>query len=340
MKVAAVFLPETPARARWRAAGLRLIAASVAFALLASPALAQEPSTRDTHQAQEPSSEQKRQEHTEHARQEDPGPAGEHQDASHPPQSTVNAHDEMDMGSMGGGRAPPDARDPHAYSEGYEYAGMPGLETSDEIVFGWISGDELEFVSGNEGDGFAWNVQANYGDDRNKLWLRTQGLRLPGELDPTTSGEILWWRPYSAFWGTQLGIRQDFGAGAHTYAAFGIEGLAPFWFIIEATGYLCDDGRLSARVKVSYDLRITNRLILTPNLEANAYSEADDERNLGSGLGNIEGGLRLRYEVQRKFAPYVGYVWERSFSGTADRRRAQGDPVNEHRFVAGFRMWF
>ncbi|HKS56521.1 MAG TPA: copper resistance protein B [Steroidobacteraceae bacterium] len=246
----------------------------------------------------------------------------------------------MDMGPMQGGRAPADARDGHAYADGYEYRGMPGWETSDQIVLGWVSGDEMEFVSGNEGDGFAWNVQSNYGDDRNKVWFRTQGLKVPGELDPTTSGEVLWWRPYSPFWGTQLGIRQDLGSGAHTYLAFGVEGIAPYWFTVEATGYVGDDGRLSARFKMSYDMRFTNRLILTPNLEANAYSQSEDERNLGAGLGNLEWGLRLRYEVHRKLAPYVGYVWERSFSGTADRRRAEGEPVNEHRFVAGFRMWF
>ena len=248
--------------------------------------------------------------------------------------------DSMAMGSMQGGRPPAEARDARAYADGYEYRQMPGWERSDQIVFGWVAGDELEFVSGNEGDGFAWNVQANYGDDRNKLWLRTQGLKVPGELDPTTSGEVLWWRPSSAFWGTHVGIRQDFGSGAHTYLAFGVEGLTPYWLIVEATGYVGEDGRLSARLKLSYDVRFTNRLILTPNLEANAYSESEDERNLGAGLGNLEWGLRVRYEVHRKFAPYAGYVWERSFSGTADRRRAEGEPVNEHRFVAGFRMWF
>ena len=312
----------------------------VALALIASPAFPQEALTHNSH---EETSSPPSEEHGEHAREEDAGAAGEHRDASHPPTSTANAHEEtgeMEMGSMQGTQAPRDARNPHAYSGGYEYSGMPGLETSDEIVFGWLSGDELEFVSGNEGDGFAWNVQANYGNDRSKLWLRSQGLKVPGELDPTTSGEILWWRPYSAFWGTQLGIRQDFGSGAHTYLAFGLEGLAPYWFIVEATGYIGDDGRLAARFKVSYDLRLTNRLILTPNLEANAYSKAEEERNLGSGLGNLEWGLRLRYEVHRKFAPYAGYVWERSFAGTADRRRAEGEPVDEYRFVAGFRIWF
>lgn len=245
-----------------------------------------------------------------------------------------------DMPPMQGGKAPPDARDPDAHSDGYQYRDMAGWESTDRIVFGKVLLDELEFLSGNEGEGFNWTAQAQYGDDADKLWLRTQGQTIPGELDPTTGGEILWWRPFGAFWGSLIGVRQDFGAGAHTYAAAGIEGLAPYWFEIQATAYLGEDGRLSARLKGSYDLRFTNRLILTPGVEANAYSRSENERNLGAGLGNIEAGLRLRYEIHRKFAPYVGYVWERSFAGTADRRRASGDPVFERRFVAGVRLWW
>ena len=245
----------------------------------------------------------------------------------------------MPMRPMQGGQAPADARDPNAYADGYEYTTMPGMEMTDQIVYGMVQLEEFEYLSSNEGDGYAWSVQANRGNDSNKLWLRMQGLKIANELDPTTSGEVLWWRPYSAFWGTQLGIRQDFGAGSHTYLAAGVEGIAPNWFKVEATAYLGDDARLSARLKGSYELRFTNRLILVPSLEANVYSKAEDERGLGAGLGNIEGGLRLRYELHRKFAPYLGYVWERSFAGTADRRPA-GDSVNEHRFVAGIKLWW
>lgn len=300
--------------------------------VLATPAVAQEPQqeTQSPHTGH-PTAEAPPEDHSEHVRTPDRASAEKHGTESAEP---------MEMGAMQGGRAPADARDPHAYAEGYEYTGMPGLEKSDLLRFGWVLADEFEAVSGNEGDGFAWSVQANYGDDRNKLWLRTQGLKVPGELDPTTSGEALWWRPTSAFWGTQLGVRQDFGAGAHTYLAAGIEGLAPYWFEVEATAYVGEDGRLAARLKGSYDVLFTNRLILTPSLEANLYSKSEDKRALGSGLGNLEGGLRLRYEFSRKVAPYVGYVWERSYSGTADRRRAEGEPINEHRVVAGIRMWW
>lgn len=247
----------------------------------------------------------------------------------------------MDMGSMQGGSAPADARDPDAYAEGYEYTGMPGMEQSDRIAFGKVLADELEILSGNEGEGFAWRAQGNYGGDRHKLWLRTQGLKIGGQqVDPTTDLEAMWWRAGSPFWGTLLGVRQDFGPGAHTWIAFGVEGLAPYWFEVQATGYVGDDGRLSARLAASYELLFTNRLILTPELESNVYSRAENDRGLGTGVGNVEFGLRLRYEIRRKLAPYIGYVWERSFGGTADRKRADGEPVLERRFVAGVRLWW
>ena len=239
-------------------------------------------------------------------------------------------------GSTQGRGAPPDARDPDAYSDGYEHTSMAH---PDRLAVGLLLADELELLSGNEGQGSNWHLQGTYGGDLNKLWLRTQGLGVDGETDPTTGVEGLWWHGYSAFWGTLVGIRQDFGPGARTWLAFGIEGLSPYWFELQATGYIGDDGRLSARLRASHDLLFTNRLILNTALESNVYSRAEPDRVLGAGVGNLEIGPRLRYEFRRKFAPYVGYVWERSYAGTADRRRAHGAPVTEHRLVAGVRLW-
>lgn len=248
---------------------------------------------------------------------------------------------DMDMDAMQGGRAPADARDPNAWADGYEYTGMPGFEQTDQLAFGRMLLDEFELASGNEGEGLGWSLQGAYGGDTDKLWWRSQGLKFEEQpLDSTTDAEALWWRAWAPFWGSVLGVRQDFGAGAHTWLAFGIEGLAPYWFELEATGYVAEDGRLSARFKGAYDLLFTNRLILTPELEANVYSRAETERGLGSGAGNVELGLRLRYEIRRKFAPYAGYVWERSFAGTADLARAENEPVNERRWVAGLRLWW
>ncbi|WP_454890419.1 copper resistance protein B [Sphingopyxis chilensis] len=252
-----------------------------------------------------------------------------------------NSSAPMKMGSMQGGRPPADARDPNAHADGYENSTLPGFEKTDQLPISMVLVDQAEFISGNEGDGFAWSAQIANGGDNDKLWLRSQGLKISGErLDPYTGAEALWWHAYSPFWGRTLGVRQDIGRGAHTWLAVGIEGLAPYWFDVELTGYVSDAGHFSARVKASYDMLLTNRLIMTPSAETNIFSKAQNERQLGSGISNVELGLRLRYEIKRKFAPYVGFAWERSFGDTADFKRAAGDPVTERRFVAGVRLWW
>lgn len=247
----------------------------------------------------------------------------------------------MKMGSMQGGRAPAGARDPNAFADGYENSTLPGFEKTDQLAFSMMLVDQLEVFSGNEGQGIAWSGQFARGPDKDKFWFRTQGLRTSRDrLDPYTGVEALWWHAYSPFWGRTLGVRQDLGRGAHTWLAFGIEGLAPYWFDVELTGYVSDNGNLSARLKGSYDVLLTNRLIMTPSIESNLFSKKQTDRQLGAGLSNLELGLRLRYEIRRKFAPYIGLVWERSFGGTADFKRLEGDPVTERRLVAGFRLWW
>jgi len=247
----------------------------------------------------------------------------------------------MRMGKMQGGRPPADARDPDAHADGYENSTLPGFEKADRITVGKVLIDELEFVRSQGENGIAWSAQITQGDDNDKLWIRGQGVKIANErVDADTSVEALWWHATGPYWGRMLGVRQDVGAGAHSWLAAGVEGLAPYWFDIALTGYLGDDGRVAARAKASFDLRFTNRLILTPQVELNAYSAKDVDRGLGSGVTSAELGLRLRYELVRKVAPYVGYVWEPSFGGTADLRRARGEGATERRFVAGLRLWW
>ena len=244
------------------------------------------------------------------------------------------------MGAMQGGRAPPGARDPNAYSDGYDYGSIPGMEQADRISVNKLLIDQLEFVQSHEGQGIAWDIHDFYGGDLEKLLVRTEGAVINHKVDFTTGVEALWWHALTPFWGTVLGAHQDVGTGSHTSLAFGIEGLAPYWFELEATGYLAEDGRLSARLKGSYDLLLTNRLILSPEAETNLFSRADPRRGLGAGMANIELSMRLRYEISRKFAPYIGFDWDRAVGGTAAIRRAEatGEPVSNGQFVAGLRM--
>lgn len=259
--------------------------------------------------------------------------------ASPPPSDTSMAG--MDMGTMQSSKPAADARETDAYSDGYVNSTLPGYEMADRLSVSKVLIDEAEFTTNNQGQGFSWSGAISNGPDNNKLWLRSQGLKQAGEqLDPESSVEAMWWHAQRPYWGSLVGVRQDIGPGAHRWLAAGIEGLAPYWFDIQLTGYVGDDGRLAARLKATYDVLLTNRLIATPQLETNVYSKSSNDRRLGAGLSNLELGLRIRYEVERKIAPYIGFVWERSFGKTADFRRAVGENPTERRFVAGFRIWW
>lgn len=200
--------------------------------------------------------------------------------------------------------------------------------------------DNLEYVHGRDTDGVAWDGKIRAGYDINRLWLRSEGLYSGGQIEDGDL-EALWGHAISPFWDVVTGIRHDFGPGPkRNWGAVGVLGLAPYQFDVEATAYMGSSSRTAFRLKVSQDWLFTQNLILSPELDANAYGRADPERDLGSGLSNASLSLRLRYEISRKFAPYVGYSWSRSFSGTAKAISAAGGHVSDRRLLVGIRMWF
>jgi copper resistance protein B len=250
----------------------------------------------------------------------------------------------MDMGtmmkSMQGGSAPPGARDPDAYADGLEMGHLPGMDMADNDVYSRVMLDRFEAYRTSDSHGQAVDAQAWIGGDVDKLWLKVDGERENGKLGATRT-EALWNHAIATYWGLQTGVRHDFGAGpGRTWAAFGIQGLAPYWFDVQATLYVGQGGRTAVRFEPEYDLFITQRLILQPNAKVNFYGKNDPERGIGSGLSDIEAGLRLRYEFSRKVAPYIGVVWNRKFGNTASYASEAGESVKETRLVAGIRVWF
>lgn len=244
----------------------------------------------------------------------------------------------MSMDSMQGGDAPANARSPD-YSDGVGY-GVRKPDMAGDNAIGKVLIDELEAFHGRNGSGQAWQGSAWYGTDENKLWLRSEGERSGGRVQDGDL-EAFWNHSIATYWGSQLGVRQDFGTGPNrTWAAFGVEGLAPYWFEFEATGYVGSGGRTAARVRTSYDVLFTQRLILTPELEFNAYGKNDRARGIGSGLSDVSLGLRLRYEIRREIAPYIGINFVRRMGTTADYARAEGEHPMDRQIVAGIRIWF
>lgn len=186
----------------------------------------------------------------------------------------------------------------------------------------------------------AWSAQVRIGGDFDKLHLRSEGERRGGRLEHADA-ELLWSHAVAPFWDTQLGVRRDFGQGPdRTWAAFGVQGLAPYWFELSATGYVGEQGRTALRLEADYDLLLTQRLVLQPRLELNAYGKDDPAAHIGSGLSDASAGLRLRYEIRREFAPYVGVEWMRRFGATADFARAHGEDASDVQWVVGVRAWF
>ena len=231
------------------------------------------------------------------------------------------------------------ARSPD-YSDGIGRGSMPGMDMLDHQPFGMLKIDQLELTDGRYTNGQAWDVEGWYGNDSDKLWLRSEGDADHGRIEEGQV-EALWSHAVAAFWNTQLGVRQDVGEGPHRqWAAFGIQGLAPYWFELEATGYLAPSGRTAARFRAEYELLFTQRLILQPEFELNLYGSDDPASHVGSGLSDTQLGLRLRYEVSRQFAPYIGIVWIHRYGATADYARLDGQPSLDLQFVAGVHIWF
>ncbi|WP_233510836.1 copper resistance protein B [Dyella psychrodurans] len=216
---------------------------------------------------------------------------------------------------------------------------MKSMEMNDNASHGMLLIDQLEYASGYHGNGPMWEAEAWYGNDSNKFWLRSEGEGSQGRID---SGDIeaLWSRPVSSFWDAQLGIRHDLGIGAkRNWMAFGVEGLAPYWVDLQATAYAGESGRFAARMRAEYTLRFTQRWMLQPEFELNAYNRGDVTQQIGSGISTAQLGLRLRYEISRQWAPYLGLAWTRRFGGTAGFARADHVPVFDRQILVGIRIW-
>lgn len=253
---------------------------------------------------------------------------------------------EVDHAAMGHAmpRAPDQPRTPiPALTDADRAAAVPPPDdhpVHDNSVQSYVLFNRLEGFEAEEGRGLEWEGQAWMGTDLNKLWLRSEGERVDGHTEAADL-EVLYGRAVSPWWDVVAGVRHDFKPGeSQDSLAFGIQGLAPYKFEVAATGYLGESGQTAARLEAEYETLLTNRLILQPLVELNFHGKDDEGRGIGSGLSTAEAGVRLRYEVVRQFAPYVGVVYERAFGKTADFRREEGEDTHDTRFVAGFRIWF
>lgn len=215
-------------------------------------------------------------------------------------------------------------------------------QTMDNAIYSLVRVSEAEYVSNSRADPFAYNADGWIGGDYTRAWFKLEGEH-GRDGDGLTEVQLLYSELIRPFWELQVGARFDALYGdvgvTRPLLAVGVLGLAPYWFEVEAFMFLSDDGDVSARLDAGYDLPISQRLILEPEITVDLAVQDVPEFGVGSGLSGIETGLRLRFEIVREFAPYVGWTYEGRFGESADFAQDLGQPKRYGSFVAGVRMW-
>ena len=244
-----------------------------------------------------------------------------------------------------GGSAPKDARDPHAYSAGttltegpYALEGNERLTLADEHPFYALLGDRLEY--NEQANAGVFDLQAWYGTTFDRLVIKTEGDFSEGSIEENQT-DILWGHAVSAYWDTQAGVRLDYNKEGENrqWLAFGLQGLAPYWFELDMTAYVGERGNTAFTLEAEYELLLTQKLIIQPRAEITLYGKNDKQNELGSGLSSSAIGFRVRYEFTRQFAPYVGVEWTNKFGNTADFAKLNGQSTRDTAFVAGIKFW-
>ncbi|HEX6939439.1 MAG TPA: copper resistance protein B [Longimicrobiales bacterium] len=204
--------------------------------------------------------------------------------------------------------------------------------------------DALEYAPGAAGRPIRLDATGWTGGAVHRLWLRAEGEHLTRAGSGAAEAQLLYGRLVSPYWDALLGIRVDRRWGdadaTRAHLALGLQGLAPYRFELAPTLFLSRHGDVSARLQASYEALLTQRLIAEPEAELNAALREVPEFGIGRGINDVRLALRLRYEIRRELAPYVGYTWIRRFGGGADLARGEGEPVSDGAFVAGVRVWY
>lgn len=221
------------------------------------------------------------------------------------------------------------------------------LPVHDDAFYGQVFFDRLEYRAGDETDVFLWDAQAWYGGDRNRLWIETEGADVVdgGEGGEVENFDVLFSHRFDRFWDVQAGVgyQTAYGPGPdpeRTSLVVGVQGLAPYWFELDTSLRVSEDGDASIDLEAEYDWRLSQRLVLQARAESAYAFDAVPAFETGEGLTGLTAGLRLRYHIAREFAPYAGVSWSGRFGDTRDLFQAEGEDPDTSAVVVGVRWWF
>lgn len=264
--------------------------------------------------------------------------AGHAMDAPETPASPGPAMETPPPAAAGSG--PPRAADAIWGADAMAASRADLRRTHGDFPVFWFQGDRIEAQVRKGEDLYLWDIQGYYGGSTQRLWFKSEGEGEFGTSPEDAEVQALYARAFAPFWDVQAGVRHDIAGPDTTHAVIGVQGLAPYLFEIDTALFLSTRGDLTARIEAEIDQRITQRLILQPRIEANLSAQDIPELGIGAGLDQVEAGVRLRYEIAREFAPYVGIEQSWRTSAGADFARARGEDPSATSLIAGIRFWF
>lgn len=213
-------------------------------------------------------------------------------------------------------------------------------DMEDDPIISMLQVDQFEWRMTDGTDLFVWEANAWIGRDLHKLWLKTEGEREGGKTEGAEV-QLLYTKAITAFWDLQLGAKRDFQPEpTRSWGVVAFKGLAPYLIEVDASLFVGNSGRLAARLEAEYEYMLSQRWILSPEIELNVYSKDDESTGVGRGLADVELGLRLSYEIRRELAPYIGINWEKKYAKTADFARDEGEDTEDFQALVGLRFWF
>lgn len=214
----------------------------------------------------------------------------------------------------------------------------------DNHTYTFLMIDRLEYSSVNGPNALVWDGQGYIGKDLKKFWFKTEGEALTVEKEGEMEFQGLYSRAISPYFDVQAGLRYDIAYSQATsrsrgFAVMGLQGLAPYFFEMDGSIAVSQAGDISASFEAEYDLPITQRIFGQPRIATNIAVQEVEKWGVGSGFNNIQLGYRLRYEIRRQFAPYMGISWNRKLGKTADFTRDEGGRASTFGLVGGVRLW-
>ena len=220
-----------------------------------------------------------------------------------------------------------------------------GEPVNDSLLFWSVLFEQLEFQTNENENIFNWDLNGWVGGDYRKFRVKSEGDINLDENEGEAEFQFLYSKQISPFFDLQAGLRYDQLFGSETgkvrgHAVIGVEGLAPYFFEVGGALFVSQKGDISARFEAEYEFLLSQKIILQPSIETNLAIQKVEEFGVGSGINDVELGLRLRYEIGREFAPYIGVSWGRLLGETANLAKEEGESIDDLKFVAGVRLFF